>query len=55
MLNKLRKYNSTTPKKVNATEETLHVVEKLLKSIQEVVDAFKTGTFPYKDGRINFK
>ena len=47
LLNKLRNYNPTKPKKIKAKEETLIVVEKLL---NKVIDAFKTGIFPYIDG-----
>ena len=50
LLNKLRKYNPTKLKKINAKEETLSVAEKLLNNRQEVIDAFKTGIFPYIDG-----
>ena len=50
LLNKLRKYNPTKLKKINAKEETLSVAEKLLNNRQEVIDAFKIGIFPYKDG-----
>ena len=50
LLNKLRKYNPTKPKKIKAKEETLSAAEKLLNNRQEVIDAFKTGIFPYIDG-----
>ena len=39
LLNKLRKYNPTKSEKINAKEETLSVVEKLLNNRQEVIDA----------------
>ena len=42
LLNKLRKYNPTKLKKINAKEETLSAAEKLLNKRQEVIDAFKT-------------
>ena len=45
LLNKLRKYNPTNPKKIKDKEETLSVAEKLLNNKQEVIDAFKTGIF----------
>ena len=50
LLNKLRNYNPTKPKKIEAKKETLIAAEKLLNNRQEVIDAFKTGIFPYKDG-----
>ena len=50
LLNKLRKYNPTKLKKINAKEETLSAAEKLLNKRQEVIDAFKTDIFPYIDG-----
>ena len=50
LLNKLRKYNPTKPKKINAKEETLSTAEKLLNNRQEVIDAFKADIFPYIDG-----
>ena len=50
LLNKLRSYNPTKPKKIKAKEETLSAAEKLLNNRQEVIDAFKTGIFPYIDG-----
>ena len=40
LLNKLRKYNPTKSEKINAKEETLSVVEKLLNNRQEVIDAW---------------
>ena len=48
LLKKLRKYNPTKLKKIKVKEETLSAVEKLLNNAQEVIDAFKTGIFPYK-------
>ena len=50
LLNKLRNYNPTKPKKIKAKEETLSAAEKLLNNRQEFIDAFKTGIFPYIDG-----
>ena len=50
LLNKLRKYSPTNLKKIKAKEETLSAAEKLLNNRQEVIDLFKTGIFPYKDG-----
>ena len=50
LLNKLRSYNPTKPKKIKAKEETLSAAEKLLNNRQEFIDAFKTGIFPYIDG-----
>ena len=50
LLNKLRNYNPTKPKKIKAKEETLSAAEKLLNNRQEVIDAFKTGIFRYIDG-----
>ena len=50
LLNKLRKHNPTKLKKIEAKEETLSAAEKLLNNRQEVIDAFKTGIFPYIDG-----
>ena len=50
LLNKLRKYSPTNLKKIKAKEETLSAAEKLLNNRQEVIDAFKTGIFPYIDG-----
>ena len=50
LLNKLRNYNPTKPKKIKAKEETLIAAEKLLNNRQEVIDAFKTDMFPCKDG-----
>ena len=50
LLIKLRSYNPTKPKKIKAKEETLSAAEKLLNNRQEVIDAFKTGIFPYIDG-----
>ena len=50
LLNKLRMYNPTKLKKINAKEETLSATEKLLSNRQEVIDAFQTGIFPYIDG-----
>ena len=50
LLKKLRKYNPTKLKKIKVKEETFSAVEKLLNNAQEVIDAFKTGIFPYIDG-----
>ena len=50
LLKKLRKYNPTKLKKIKAKEETLSTAKKLLNNRQEVIDAFKTGIFPYIDG-----
>ena len=50
LLNKLRNYNPTKPKKLKAKEETLSAAERLLNNRQEVIDAFETGIFPYIDG-----
>ena len=49
LLNKLRKNNPTKLKKIKAKEETLSTAKKLLNNRQEVIDAFKTGIFPYID------
>ena len=49
-LNKRRNYNPTKPKTIEAEKETLISAEKLLNKRQEVIDAFKTGIFPYIDG-----
>ena len=49
LLYKLRKYNPTKLKKIKVKEETLSAAEKLLNNRQEVIDAFKTGIFPYID------
>ena len=43
-------YNPTKPKTIRAKEKNLNAVEKLLNNRQEVIDAFKTGIFPYIDG-----
>ena len=48
--NKLRNYSPTNPKKIKDKKETLIAAEKLLNNRQEVIDAFKTGIFPYIDG-----
>ena len=37
-------------KKIKAKAETLSAAEKLLNNRREVIDAFKTGIFPYIDG-----
>ena len=50
LLNKLRNYYPAKPKKIKAKEKTLSAAEKLLNNRQEVIDAFKTGIFPYIDG-----
>ena len=50
LLNTLRNYNPTKPKKIKAKEETLSSAEKLLNNRQENIDTFKTGIFPYIDG-----
>ena len=50
LLNKLRKYSPTNLKKIKSKEETLSAAEKLLNNRQEIIDAFKTGIFPYIDG-----
>ena len=50
LLNKLRNYNPRKPKKIEAQKEILIVAENLLNNRQEVIDAFKTGIFPYIDG-----
>ena len=50
LLNKLKDYNPTSLKKTKAKEETLSTAEKLLNNKQEVINAFKTGIFPYIDG-----
>ena len=50
LLNKLRICNPTKPKKIEAKKETLNAAEKLLNNRQGVIDAFKTGIFPYIDG-----
>ena len=50
LLNKLRNYNPTKPKKIKPKEETLSAAEKLLNNRQDVIDTFKTGIFPYIDG-----
>ena len=49
LLNKLRNYYPTKPKKIKAKEKTLSAAEKLLNNRQEVINAFKTGVFPYID------
>ena len=49
LLNKLRNYNPTKPKKIEAKKETLIAAEKLLNNRQKVIDTFKTGIFPYID------
>ena len=49
LLNKLRNYNPTKPKKIKAKEETLSSAEKLLNN-RQVIDALKRGIFPYIDG-----
>ena len=50
LLNKLRNYNPTKPKRINTKNETLSAAEKLLNNRQDVIHAFKTGIFLYKDG-----
>ena len=50
LLNKLRKYSPTNLKKIKSKEEILSAAEKLLNNRQEIIDAFKTGIFPYIDG-----
>ena len=47
LLNKLRNYNPTKPKKIKAKEETLSAAEKLLNNRQEVIDPFQAGIFPH--------
>ena len=55
LLNKLRNYNSTKPKNIKAKEETLSAAENLLNNRQDVIDAFKTGIFPYQESQIKDK
>ena len=50
LLNKLRNYNPTKPKKIKVKQETLSAAENFLNNRQEVIDAFKRGIFPYIDG-----
>ena len=50
LLKKLRNYNTTKPKKIKTKEKILSAAGKLLNNRQEVIDAFKTGIFPYIDG-----
>ena len=50
LLNKLKNYNPTSLKKINAKEETLSAAEKFLNNEQELINAFQTGIFPYRDG-----
>ena len=50
LLNKLRNYNPTKPKNIKAKEETIIAAKKLLNNRQNVIDAFKTSIFSYKDG-----
>ena len=50
LLNELKNYNPTNRKKIKAKEETLSVAEKMLNNWQGVINAFKTGIFPYIDG-----
>ena len=49
LLNELRNYNPTKPKKIEAKKETLIAAEKLLNNRQKVIDTFKTGIFSYID------
>ena len=55
LLNKLRNYNPTKPKNIKAKEETLSAAENLLNNRQDVIDAFKTGIFPYEESQIKDK
>ena len=50
LLNKLKDSNPTSLENIKAKEETLSTAEKLLNNKQEVINAFKTGIFPYIDG-----
>ena len=50
LLSKLKNYNPKNLKKIKDKEETLSAAEKLLNNRQEVINAFKTGIFPYIDG-----
>ena len=50
ILNELKKYSPTNLKNIKAKKETLSAAEKLLNNRQEVINAFKTGIFPYIDG-----
>ena len=50
LLKKLRNYNTIKPKKIKVKEKILSAAGKLLNKRQEVIDAFKTGIFPYIDG-----
>ena len=50
LLNKLKNYNPTSLENITAKEETLSTAEKFLSNKQEVINAFKTGIFPYIDG-----
>ena len=49
LLNKLRSYNPTKPKKDKSQRRFLSAAEKLLNNRQEVIDAFRTGIFSYID------
>ena len=50
LLNKLRNYNPTKPKKIKAKEEILIAAENLINNREEVIDTFKTDIFPYEHG-----
>ena len=50
LLNKLGNYNPTKSKKIKTKKESLRAGKKLLNKRQEVMNAFKTGIFPYEDG-----
>ena len=50
LLNKLKNYNPTKPKKIKAKEETLSPTEKLLNNRQDVIVTFTTGIFLHIDG-----
>ena len=50
LLSRLNRYSPTKPEKITSRKEAMSAATKLFNNRKEVIEAFKTGIFPYIDG-----
>ena len=50
LLSRLNRYSPTKPEKITSRKEAMSAATKLFNNRREVIEAFKTGIFPYIDG-----
>ena len=49
-MSRLNRYSPTKPENITSRKEAMSAATKLFNNRKEVIEAFKTGIFPYIDG-----